>query len=79
MSQDSAYFTIDNLNGKHGLKEIKRALDTLHGVTSVSVNTENHRVAVDFDDTGVSREQIERKLTGLGYQYSIDSGDEYIM
>ena len=54
MSKESAYFKIENLNGQHGSKQIKRELDTLKGVISVSVNTENHRVAVDFDSTGVS-------------------------
>lgn len=79
MSKESAYFIIENLSGKHGLKEIKRELDALRGVISVSVNTENHRIAVDFDNSGVSHGQIEKNLNKLGYQITNDNGQEHTM
>ena len=79
MSKESAYFIIENLNGKHDLKQIKRELDTLRGVISVSVNTDNHRVAVDFDNTGVTHSRIEKNLNKMGYQITADSGEEHIM
>ncbi len=79
MSKESAYFKISNLNDKHGLKQIKKGLDRLHGVISVSGNTENHEVAVDFDNTGVSHGQIENNLNKMGFEITKDSGEEHIM
>ena len=79
MAKESAYFTIENLNGKHDLKEIKRELDTIRGVISVSVNTENHNVAVDFDNSGVSHDKIKNNLNKLGYIISAETGEEHIM
>ena len=79
MSKESAYFNISNLNGKHGLKQIKRELDAIPGVISVSVNTENHRVAVDFDNTGVTHSQIEKSLCKQGFEITADSGEDHIM
>ena len=50
------------------LARIKRELDTLPGVTSVSVSQSDRCVAVDFDPTGVNQEQIGQKLTSLGFE-----------
>lgn len=63
----SAYFTIDGLNGKHGIKELKSGLDTLRGVLSVSVSRKANSVAVDYDTTGESCERIQKKIEDLGY------------
>jgi hypothetical protein len=40
----------------------------------VSVNQENRRVAIDFDNTGVSHGQIMERLGALGYE--IGSAEE---
>ena len=56
MAKESAYFTVGGISGKHDVKEIKRGLDTLPGVLSVSVG--GGRVAVDFDTTGTRRDRI---------------------
>jgi copper chaperone CopZ len=63
----SAYFTLGDLGGKHGVKELKRALDMLGGVISVSVSQKSGSVAVDYDSTGESCERIQKKITDLGY------------
>jgi copper chaperone CopZ len=63
----SAYFTIDELGGKHGVKELKRELDALHGVLSVSVSEKTNSVAVDYDTTGENCERIQKKIQDLGY------------
>lgn len=63
----SAYFTIDDLGGKHGAKELKRELDTLHGVISVSISEKSNSVAVDYDTTGENCEIIKKKIKDLGY------------
>ena len=55
------------ISGKHDVKEIKRELDTLPGVLSVTVSNES-RVSVDFDTTGVQTGRIEKQLTDMGYQ-----------
>ncbi|MDF2686980.1 MAG: hypothetical protein K0S55_2163 [Clostridia bacterium] len=67
MPFESAYFIISSLNNKQEIKGIKKQLDTLPGVRSVSVNPENNRVAVDFDNTGVTRRQIKNKLHDTGF------------
>lgn len=68
MSKESAYFQIDDLTGKHDTKELKRELDALHGVLSVSVNAEKNTLAVDYDNTGVTCDRLEKRLEQLGYQ-----------
>jgi copper chaperone CopZ len=63
----SAYFTVGDVGGKHHAKEIKRALDALGGVISVSVSRKSGCIAVDYDTTGESCERIKKKskISGL--------------
>ena len=63
----SAYITIDELGGKHGVKELKQELDTMTGIISVSVSEKTNSVAVDYDTTGENSERIEKKIKDLGY------------
>ena len=63
----SAYFTLDDLGGKHEVKALKRELDTLHGVVSVSISQKTNSVAVDYDTTGENCEKIQKKIKDLGY------------
>lgn len=79
MSKASAYFTVSNINGKHDIKELKREIDTLHGVLSISVNDEATNVAVDFDTTGVKQNQIGKKIKDLGYTITDISLENHIM
>lgn len=65
MSHKSIYFALRPLSG-HQAKAIKRELDTLPGVTSVSVSQAEGRVAVDYDSTGVQPDAIRRRLEDLG-------------
>ena len=67
MARASAYFTVDDISGKHDIKELKRELDTLPGVLSVSVNDETERITVDYDATGVERDRLQKKIETLGY------------
>ena len=66
MEKESACFTVGGISGKHDVKEIKRGLDTLPGVLSVSVG-DGGRVAVDFDTTGTRRDRIGKQLAEMGY------------
>ena len=67
MAKASACFTVGGISGKHDVKDIKRGLDTLPGVLSVSVSDDG-RVAVDFDTTGVQSDRIGKQLADMGYQ-----------
>lgn len=67
MASASIYFTLDQIDGKHDVKRIKKTLDELPGVTSVSVNTETDSVAVDYDTTGVLCDRIQKQLEKAGY------------
>ncbi len=75
----SAYFTIDDLGGKHGIYKLKRELDTLCGVLSVSVSEKTNSVAVDYDTTGESGESIREKIKNLGYVVSDVRPDSHVM
>lgn len=79
MAKASVYFTLDNLDGKHDGKALKRELDTLPGVLSVSVNPSTHRVAVDFDTTGVQPDRIRKQLETMGYQILNSEMDDHMM
>ena len=67
MTRANACLTAGGPSAKHDVKEIKRELDTLPGVLAVTVSNES-RVSVDFDTTGVQTGRIERQLTDMGYQ-----------
>ena len=67
MAQKSLYVEVDKAVGLHDTKLLKRALDSMPGVTSVSIDEQHNNIAVDYDDTGVSSAQIQQKLQLLGY------------
>ncbi|MGN0979747.1 MAG: heavy-metal-associated domain-containing protein [Candidatus Avoscillospira sp.] len=78
MSQASAYFTLGDLDDQHDQKKIKRELDTLPGVRSVSISDSSGRVAVDFDTTAVQPDQIRKLLEKMGYQITEFKTDDGI-
>lgn len=79
MSKASLYFTVDNVNGAHDVKQLKRELDTFRGVLSVSVNDRTENIAVDFDTTGVKPEQLETRIEKLGYKITAARLEKHIM
>ena len=79
MSKASVYFTLGTFGSKHDVKAIKRELDTLPGVLSVSVSDGSDQVAVDFDTTGVQIDRIEKQLEKMGYQILDSKTDNHIM
>ena len=79
MSKASMYFTLNNVSGKHNVKEIKKELDSLPGVMSVSVNGNTNSIAVDYDTTGVQSERIEKQLKNIGYEIIDCKSDNHIM
>lgn len=67
MSKASVYFTLSSLGNSHDAKAIKRELDTLPGVQSVSISDHSNCVAVDYDTIGVQPARIEKQLELMGY------------
>lgn len=67
MAHLSAYFSLEDASGRHDAALLKRELDTLPGVTSVSVSSRGC-LAVDYDTSGVRQEQILQKVQELGFQ-----------
>ena len=65
MAHLSTRFSLEHPADRHAVKQLKRELDTLPGVTSVSVS--GGRLAVDYDPTGVRREDILQKVQSLGF------------
>lgn len=79
MSKASVYFKVENISGAHGTHELKRELDTFHGVISVSVNDKAEKIAVDYDTTGVNKEQLKTRIEELGYDITQVRGVNHIM
>ena len=63
--------SLDRNADRHDVKLLKRELDTLPGVTSVSVSS-GGQLAVDYDATGVRQADILEKIQALGYHYRIN-------
>ncbi|MEM5768321.1 MAG: heavy metal-associated domain-containing protein [Bacillota bacterium] len=72
MALKSAYFQSLNSVGKHDTKKIKKLLDTLPGVTSVSVNEKVGNITVDYDSSAIHPDQITEKLSPLGLSLTED-------
>ena len=54
MSQESAYFIATSVSGKQDVKAIKRRLDALHGVHSVSVQP-RHNLCLLYTSQRIGR------------------------
>lgn len=67
MANKSVYFTLNAVKGSHDIEALKHEIDMLPGVTSVSVNSRTDFVAVDFDSTGVRKDQIKKQIEKMGY------------
>ena len=79
MSKASVYFILGDSCNKQDAKAIKRELDALPGVRSVSVSDSVNRAAVDFDTSGVRSERIQKRLEAMGYQVLSSGTDKHIM
>lgn len=66
MSKASVYFFMGGLPDRHDMQAIKRELDALPGVQSVSVS-QTGRIAVDHDTTGTDAARIAGQLQKAGY------------
>ena len=73
MSAEHADFIVERLRLSHDIKEVKKELDTLHGVTSVTVDSMHNLVSVDYDSSGVSYDEIENRLNKMGFEIAADA------
>lgn len=58
---------VEGLKGNHCRDRVEHVLSHLTGVRQVSVDLMHSRVAVDYDPSAVSEEDIKETLTSLGY------------
>lgn len=79
MAKKTITIRVSGLTGKHGSKEVKRTLAKLPGVLSVSTNTADNRVNVDYDSTGVDSQVILERLRGFGMEAKQTDIQEHIM
>lgn len=79
VSKQSAYFRVPDLGGDHGSKEIKKSLDAIRGVISVSVNASTNKVAVDYDSTGTSCDSIKGEIKKAGYTAQLLANEDHTM
>ena len=79
MAKESIYFELPDMGISQDTKVLKRAINSLHGVISVSVNSHDKKVAVDFDSTGTNGEKITDKIKELGFTPHITDIQEHIM
>ena len=79
MSKQSAYFRVPDLSGDHGSKDIKKKIDSIPGVISVSVNASTNKVAVDYDSTGTSYGSIKDEIEKAGYTAQLLANQDHIM
>jgi copper chaperone CopZ len=64
---ESMVFSLTTPCTKHDAKTIKKGLDEIKGIRSVSIG-KSGRIAVDYDETGVRKQNIENKMKELGYE-----------
>ena len=77
MPKASAYFTLNGTLEKHDVKKLKRELDSVHGVRSVSIGGQS--VSVDYDTTGANQQHIQRVIEGMGFSVSDARSENHIM
>lgn len=71
MAQVSIQYALDQELSTHEEETIKKSLDEFLGVKSVALNLQDGLLCIDYDDTGVKQEQLERRLDELGYSLSL--------
>ena len=79
LAKESIYFELSEMNNRQDPKAIKKGVDTLQGIISVSVNSTSKKVAVDFDSTGTNGEEITQKIKELGFELQIIDKQKHIM
>ena len=79
MSKASVYFDLKNPSGPRDCEVIKRQLNKIPGVLSVSINKDQDRVAVDYDTTGTGPDQLRGRLNEFGFEVQTEHWQEHTM
>jgi copper chaperone CopZ len=79
MSKQSVYFDVEDMHTRSSKKSIMNGLNELKGIIGVSINFDTKSVAVDFDNTGPSVDQIEKKIVDLGYHPILTNNETHVM
>ena len=79
MPKSTVYLTVSDAGDRHSSKDLKQGLDELRGVISVSVANDGETVAVDYDNSGVDAESINRQAQELGYDAQIKWNRDHIV
>ncbi|HEX3026567.1 MAG TPA: heavy metal-associated domain-containing protein [Clostridia bacterium] len=79
MSKQSVYYSLDDIVTRHDAKALKKGIDQISGVISVSVNTHDKKIAVDYDSTGTNGPEIMDKISRLGFKASLTEHEDHIM
>ncbi len=77
MSKATAKLKLEKDADKHGEKALKRGLDTIPGVTSVSVSGD--KVAVDYDTSAVNQDMLVNEAEKLGFSLTSYESDINIL
>lgn len=73
MPAENACFIVHSIQNTHDVKEIKKKLDILDGVSSVAVNAAHNLVSVDYNSARTSYDSIEHCLNRMGYEIAADA------
>jgi copper chaperone CopZ len=79
MSKQSAYFRVPDLSQSHDPKELKKAVDSIRGVISVSVNASTNKVSVDYDSTGTTCDAIKSTIEKSGFEAQLLKNQDLTM
>lgn len=79
MSKQSAYFRIPGLSESHDPKNLKKTIDSIHGVIGVSVNASTNKVSVDYDSTGTSCDEIKSEMERNGFSAQLLKNQDLTM
>lgn len=79
VAKRSAYFKVSELHNKHQLGRIKRTLNEIPGVLSVSADIQSNQVAVDYDSSGLNIEKIISQLQNHGMDVKPIENEDHTM
>lgn len=72
-------FDLEQPGGKRDAEQIKRDLDAIPGVFSVSVSRDCGRVTVDYDTTGTGPDELRNRLSSCGCRVAAQRREDHTM
>ncbi len=79
MSKATVSFGLKHSENRRGCEEIKRRLDSIPGVLSVSIGRGRDRVSVDYDTTGTGPDCLRGRLKECGCDIEAEHCQEHTM